>query len=54
MSLVCAESEAAGVTADFGQAGQVSPPVEGRVLNTLGGHRPADLLEADNRLGAQR
>ena len=31
----------------------MGPPVEGRVLHALGGHRPADLLEADHGLGAQ-
>ena len=52
--LVRVEGEAGGVPADLGEAGQVHPAVEGRVLDSLGGDGPADLLEADDRLGAQR
>ena len=54
MGLIGAQGEAARVPAHFGQTGQMRPPIEGRVLHTLGGHSPAHLLEADDCLGTQR
>gem|GEM_PF-5579610 len=54
VGLVGTQREAGRVAADLGEAGQMGPAVEGRVLHALGGDGSAHLLEADDCLGALR